>query len=116
MDYLNNDNLPLGAYNDSKAPYNEEISKPKSISVTISVTMSRTICIDVDDYTVTLEEDDEGILHPHYDFSDCNLKEAVLKQCILPFNFAKTGKWIPRHIKDSLRRWNIDDFEVICNE
>ena len=40
---------PIGAEFDPKAPYNEEIIPDKEIEVTISVTLSKTVKITVDE-------------------------------------------------------------------
>lgn len=114
MEYLNNDNLPLGAYDDSKAPYNEEILGPKVIPVTISMSISKTLFIEVDDYKVDINEDDEGKQHIHYDYSECDLEKAVKNNCVLPtevYSYIQDSS-----IRESLKNWNIDDFIVIKEE
>ena len=67
---------PAGAEFDPKAPYNEEIIPDKEIEVTISVTLSKTVKITVNDYII----DEEGCP----DFSECDLHKAVKEQIKLP--------------------------------
>lgn len=81
---------PAGAEFDPRAPYNEVEQPPKDIEVTISLTISKTIKVSVEDYTF----DEEG----NIDFSECDLKEAVKEQCNLS--------------TINVDEWNIDDFEV----
>ena len=84
---MNNWDYPLGADNED-APWNEKSVTPKPVEVTISMSISKTVKVYVDDYTV----DKYG-----YDFSDCDIKQAVIDQIKLP------------DIKD----WNLDEFEVV---
>ena len=82
---------PIGAEFDPKAPYNEEIIPDKEIEVTISVTLSKTVKITVNDYTI----DEEG----YCDFSECDLHKAVKEQIKLPQQLCED--------------WEIDEFEII---
>ena len=45
------DYYPTGTYNNPDAPWNEKINKPQKVEVTISITLSKTVEIEVDDYT-----------------------------------------------------------------
>ena len=67
---------PAGAEHDPNAPWNQEDIPEREVEVTVSVTLSKTLKIEVSDYTV----DSEG----NVDYSDCNLREAVENQIILP--------------------------------
>ena len=67
---------PAGAEHDPNAPWNQEDIPEREVEVTVSVTLSKTLKIKVSDYTV----DSEG----NVDYSDCNLREAVENQIILP--------------------------------
>ena len=82
---------PIGAEFDPKAPYNEQIIPDKEIEVTISVTLSKTVKITVNDYTI----DEEG----YCDFSECDLHKAVKEQIKLPQQLCKD--------------WIVDEFEII---
>lgn len=84
------DNYPPGAVNDPNAPYNQRDPEPIEIEVTISMTLSKTVKIYVDDYT----QDGSDI-----DFSECNLSQAVDDQITLP--------------NEEVEGWNVDDFEVV---
>ena len=113
---MNNYDYPLGADNDS-APWNQKDFPEKEIEVTVSITLSKTVKINVEDYRVALEErDEEGELYQVYDFYDCNLKKAVEDQIILP-NKAYDHVGYPlfessKKAYDDLKDWVVDDFEV----
>lgn len=82
---------PAGAEFDPKAPYNEKIIPDKEIEVTISVTLSKTVKITVNDYII----DEEG----YCDFSECDLHKAVKEQIKLPQQLCED--------------WIVDEFEII---
>lgn len=89
-------NYPIGA-DTSDAPWNQEDPEPKKIEVTVSITLSKTVEVEVTDYTVKEEFDEDGYRGTSYDFSKCNLKQAVRDQITLP----NDNDWVE------------DDFEVI---
>lgn len=89
-------NYPIGA-DTSDAPWNQVDPEPKKIEVTVSITLSKTVEVEVTDYTVKKEFDEEGYRGTSYDFSECNLKQAVRDQITLP----NDNDWVE------------DDFEVI---
>ena len=94
------DNYPPGAANDPLAPYNQCDPEPIEVEVTVSITLSKTVKIYVDDYIQEAPEVDED---GHYykgdiDFSECNLSKAVKEQITLP--------------NEKVEGWNVDDFEV----
>jgi hypothetical protein len=96
----NYSNYPLGAEHDHNAPWNQKDFEEKDIEVTISVTLSKTVTISVNDYKI--EEsglDEEGYYFEDIDFSECNLEEAVKEQITLPQDLDKS--------------WNVDEFIVI---
>ena len=82
---------PIGAEFDPKAPYNEQIIPDKEIEVTISVTLSKTVKITVNDCII----DEEG----YPDFSECDLHKAVKEQIKLPQQLCED--------------WEVDEFEII---
>lgn len=94
------DNYPIGAANDLNAPYNQCDPEPIELEVTVSITLSKTVKIYVDDYTQEAPEvDEEGHYHKgDIDFSECNLSKAVEEQITLP--------------NKKVEGWNVDDFEV----
>lgn len=95
---MNNYDYPLGA--DTKgAPWNQEDPKPQEVEVTVSITLSKTVKIKVDDYTAEEDVDEDGGHYINYDFSECDLKSAVEEQVTLP--------------NEEFSDWSVDDFEVI---
>lgn len=90
---------PPGAEFNSSAPFNEKSKSLVSLEVTISVTLSKTVTIQVEDYSEEVEKDEEGFTYVNIDTSECNLKEAVLNQVNLP--------------QEVFKDWIVDDFEVI---
>jgi hypothetical protein len=97
---MTNDNYPPGAANDPLAPYNQVDPEPIEIEVTVSITLSKTVKIYVDDYIQEAPESDGEVYYAgDIDFSECNLNKAVEEQITLP--------------NEKVEGWNIDDFEVI---
>lgn len=96
---MDNYNYPMGADN-SDAPWNEKEIPKRKIEVTVSVTLSKTVEVEVDDYELKEEGvDEDGCFYEDIDYSQCNLKRAVEEQITLP--------------QDACNGWDIDDFEVI---
>ena len=91
------DNYPMGA-DTADAPWNQVDPEPIEVEVTVSITLSKTVKIYVDDYIQEAPEvDEEGHYHKgDIDFYNCDLKSAVKNQIILP----------------NMEGWNVDDFEV----
>lgn len=111
---------PPGAEFDPRAPYNQVDPKPKQLEVVVSVTLSKTFTIDVDDYIIEYEgKDESGNYVQDIDYSGCNLAEAVKNQCFLPQEAAEllekaaNGKPIQKQQIEDLKDWIVDDFEVI---
>ena len=107
-----NYNYPLGT-DTPNAPWNQEEQPNREIEVTVSVTLSKTVKINVDDYTV---EEDGSI-----DYSSCDLNKAVIEQITLPkdvynklFNVVCNSESTEamKALCD-LNGWSLDDFEVI---
>lgn len=107
---MNNYDYPAGADNDS-APWNEPEDLPeKEIEVTVSITMSKTFTIKVNDYTIEKYVDEDGC-SDYYDYSECNLERAVREQVYLPdeaYRFYDKNQMI----KQDLSGWSTDDFVV----
>ena len=94
------DYYPTGTYDNPDAPWNEVTKKPQKVEVTVSITLSKTVEIEVDDYT-TEEINEDGIYNTIYNFDNCYLEQAVRNQIDLP----------SRVFDD----WNEDDFVVNLN-
>lgn len=90
-------NYPAGAEYDPNAPWNQVDPEPKKIEVTVSITLSKTVEVEVTDYIVKKDSDEDGNRIISYDFSKCDLKQAVRDQITLP----NDNDWVE------------DDFEVI---
>lgn len=96
-----NDYLPMGTWDgDPSAPWNQEEQELKEVEVTISVTLSKTVTILVNDYEYTKDCDEDGT-YDCYDYSNCDLKKAVEEQITLP-----------QDTKD-FKDWSVDEMEVI---
>lgn len=109
---MDNYNYPMGA-DCGSAPWNEgEDTSPIEIDVTVSITMSKTFTITVDDYSVDIEVDEDGYVSRDIDFSNCNLTKAVNSQICLP---DKAYKYLLKDtpIYKELEGWTVDDLEVI---
>lgn len=90
---MNNYDYPMGA--DTKdAPWNQEDPKPRTIEVTVSITLSKTVRIKVDDYIAEEYSDEDGYHGISYDYSECNLEQAVRDQITLPNNVEEFNDWI----------------------
>ena len=84
----------------------------REIEICISLTLSKTCKIKVNDYEI-LEKgiDEDGFYFEDIDYKNCNLKDTVEDQIILPssaYKYVSNSK-----IKEDLKDWIIDDFEVI---
>ena len=111
---------PPGAEYDSNAPYNQVELPEKEIEVTISVTLSKTMKVMVDDYRI--ERNDYGNFI-NYDFSDCDIHQAVKDQLVLPQDLAKlidsTEVKLSRSLEKAVsdcKDWDVDDLECIIND
>lgn len=93
-------NYPMGAECCSKAPLIKGV-EPKGIEVTVSITLSRTVKITVDDYEEDDYLDEDGSPCIDYDFSNCDLYNAVKQQVNLPYKSKEFKDWI------------VDDFEIV---
>lgn len=117
---------PLGTENDPKAPWNET-SEEQEIEVTVSVTLSKTVKVRVNDYTTEEDYNDSG-KYLSYNFSSCNLHKAVEDQITLPQDLALftermfdydlnlKAAGMPLALKESIadcKDWSVDDYEVI---
>lgn len=125
---MDNYNYPMGSDTED-APWNKDSNPEKEIEVTVSVTLSKTVKISVDDYVVEENADKDG-KYLDYDFSNCDLHKAVEDQVYLPQNLAIVTERLfdqdldlkaagmPMYLKDAVedcKDWNLDDFEVVIN-
>lgn len=105
---------PLGAKNDSRAPWNEEENPEVEIDVTVSVTLSKTVKVKVKDYDIDEGTDEDGNYYCDIDFTDTNLLAAVEEQIILPQD-ASLYVDIGTNLKaaNDLSGWHVDEIECI---
>lgn len=96
---MDNYNYPIGSDNQS-APWNQVDNPKREIEVTASITLSKTFKVTVTDYEIidSGKDEDENYFED-INYSNCDLKEAVENQIILP--------------QAKFPDWNIDDYEVI---
>lgn len=111
-----NYNYPEGADSPS-APWNQD-QKAKELEVTVSVTLSKTVKILVDDYTnLGVVTDEDGNKYEDIDYSECDLKKAVKDQIYLPQDAGKilqnSEVSALESIADDFSDWEVDDFEVV---
>lgn len=112
---MDNYNYPIGADN-STAPWNEKTIPEKEIEVTVSITLSKTVKVEVSDYKILDSgKDEEGRYFEDIDYSECDLKKAVEEQITLPqygYLYVRGDHENGKLIED-LSNWNIDDMEVV---
>ena len=93
------ENYPIGS-DSSDAPWNKQDLNDREIEVLVSITLSKTVKIKVNDYKIIdFGVDEDGDSYEEIDYSECNLNYAVKDQVKLP----------------NEEGWDIDDFEVILN-
>lgn len=100
------------------APWNQEDLPEKEIDVLVSVTLSKTVKVKVNDYTVDEGIDEEGNYFKVEDFSGCDLRKAVEDQIILPQNadmFVNTHTCYGHKAYRDLIDWNVDEMECILD-
>lgn len=95
---------PAGAEYDPKAPWNQVDPEPRKIEVTVSITLSKTVEVEVTDYIAEEDSDEDGYHSIRYDYSECDLKQAVRDQVTLPNSVGEFNDWVE------------DDFEVNLEE
>ena len=100
---MNNYDYPMGA-DTPNAPWNQVDPESKKIEVTVSITLSKTVEVEVTDYTAEEDIDEENNHSTIYDFSECNLEQAVRDQVTLPNSVGEFSDWVE------------DDFEVNLEE
>lgn len=121
---------PPGAEFNPNAPWNQVDIPDKEIEVTVSVTLSKTVKVNVNDYKIDGGLDEDGPYY-EYDYSNCDLHKAVEEQIVLPQNLAEytermfnhdlnlKAAGMPKYLKDAIKDckdWCVDDYEVILEE
>lgn len=113
---MDNYNYPVGS-DTPNAPWNQVDLPEREIEVTISVTLSKTVKIKVDDYRIAdCGSDEDGDYFEDIDYSECDLHSAVKSQIILPqeaYHYIKTNTSQGSKAFKDLMDWNVDDLEVI---
>lgn len=130
---MNNYNYPEGS-DDSFAPWNEVEQDGELVEVTISQTLSKQVEVEVNDYEVNWDYDDDGNKIPELDFSNCDLITPTLDQ---HWTIDKILKEIPKlyyefskfdlgnsysmyefkykllHLAENAKGWTEDETEVV---
>ena len=84
---------PPGAEHDPNAPWNQVDPEPRKIEVTVSITLSKTVEVEVTDYIAEEDSDEDGYHSINYDYSECNLEQAVRDQITLPNSVEEFNDW-----------------------
>ena len=90
---MNNYDYPMGA-DIPDAPWNQVDPEPRKIEVTVSITLSKTVEVEVTDYTAEEDYDGDGYHGISYDYSECDLEQAVRDQVTLPNSVGEFNDWI----------------------
>ena len=130
---MNNYNYPEGSDN-SFAPWNEVEQDDELVEVTISQTLSKQVEVEVNDYEVDWDHDDDGNKIPELNFSNCDLRtptldqhwtvDKILKEIPKLYNeFSKFDvgdnwqmhefKYKLLHLAESAQGWTEDETEVV---
>ena len=130
---MNNYDYPEGSDN-SFAPWNAFEQDGELVEVTISQTLSKQVEVEVDDYEVDWDYDDDGNKIPEVNFSNCDLTTPTLDQY---WTVDKILKEIPKiyakfaqldlgnvqeiqefeytllHLAENAKGWTEDETEVV---
>lgn len=110
---------PPGAEHDPKAPWNQFDLPEKEIEVLVSVTLSKTVKIRVSDYKIAdCGTDENGSYFEDIDYSECDLRNAVEDQIVLPQEAYSHVKPITRKegkACSDLTGWHVDEMECILD-
>lgn len=110
---------PPGAEHDPNAPYNQVDQPEKEIEVLVSVTLSKTVKVRVNDYKVVdCGKDDDGYYFEDIDYSECDLQGAVESQVVLPheaYPYIKTNTREGSGAYQDLVGWNVDEMDCIID-
>lgn len=126
---MDNYNYPMGS-DTSSAPWNQVEYPEKEIEVTVSITLSKTLKINVDDYEVEEGRDEDGEYYSDINFDNCDLKKAVREQYTLPNELASfttemfnqdlnlKAVGMPRYLKEAIedcKGWTVDEMECVLD-
>lgn len=115
---MDNYNYPVGSDTPS-APWNQVDLPEKEIEVLVSVTLSKTVKVRVNDYKIAdCGKDEDGDYFEDIDFSECDLQGAVKDQIVLPqeaHNYIKTNTQDGSKAYKDLVGWNVDEMECIID-
>lgn len=113
---MDNYNYPIGADNKA-APWNQIDNPKRIIEVLVSVTLSKTVKVAVDDYQVLSSGvDEDGGYYEDIDYSDCDLKSAIEEQIVLPqeaWNYVSPKSKKEIQAIFDLKGWNVNEIETI---
>lgn len=115
---MDNYNYPVGS-DTPDSPWNQPDIPDKEVEVLVSVTLSKTVKVWVNDYKVVdCGKDEDGEYFEKIDFSECNLKDAVEDQIVLPqeahiYIKSNTKEGSKAHL--DLMGWNVDEMECIID-
>ena len=87
-------NVPIGAEYDPNAPWNQVDPEPRKVEVTVSITLSKTVEVEVTDYIAEEDYDEDGYNGINYDYSECDLEQAVRDQVTLPNSVGEFNDWV----------------------
>ena len=90
---MDNYNYPMGA-DTPDAPWNQVDPEPRKIEVTVSITLSKTVEVEVTDYTAEEDYDEDGYNGINYNYSECDLEQAVRDQVTLPNSVGEFNDWV----------------------
>ena len=90
---MNNYDYPMGA-DTPNAPWNKIDPEPKKIKVTVSITLSKIVEVEVTDYTAEEDYNEDGYNGINYDYSECDLEQAVRDQVTLPNSVGEFNDWV----------------------
>ena len=112
---MDNYNYPCGT-DEPNAPWNQADNPEREIEVTVSITLSKTVKVKVSDYEITDSgKDEDGEYFEDIDYSNCNLKDAVKEQVILPQSAHMYVKGNSK-VQEDLSNWYVDDLEINLEE
>lgn len=115
---MDNYNYPIGS-DTPDAPWNQVDQPEREIEVLVSVTLSKTVKVRVNDYRITdCGKDEDGDYFESIDYSECDLQGAVKDQIVLPqeahiYIKSNTKEGSKAHL--DLMGWNVDEMECMID-
>lgn len=103
----------------SDAPWNSVELPEKEVEVLISVTLSKTVKVLVNDYEIKdCGKNEDGNYFENIDYSKCDLQSAIKDQIVLPqeahiYIKSNTKEGSKAHL--DLMGWNVDEMECIID-